>query len=292
MRDARVDKLAEIGAIARTIGWGSADILSYYQREAAEKLKVKEKKEGPVTNADIAANEYILQKLRIAVGSEEFGYLTEESYKLNGNGDRLEHRWVWIIDPIDGTRAYIKGTANYAVHIALVHEGRPVVAVVVVPEYGKLYYAQRGKGAFVERRDGSRQRVSVSKRDRLEELSLLTRRTRPGERLNQLLQGLPCQKQETPGSIGCKIAAIVEQQVDAFLTLSGRSAPKDWDFAAPELILTEAGGKLTRADGTPLRYNQEDVSQWGCAIASNGECHDELCAEVEKVLAQIDCQKV
>ncbi|WP_261204529.1 3'(2'),5'-bisphosphate nucleotidase CysQ [Laspinema sp. D2d] len=287
MTDNRLEKLEEIGAIARMIGWGSADILTYYHTDAAGKLKVREKKEGPVTNADVAANEYILQKLRIAFGSLEFGYLSEESYQSHTNGDRRAHQWVWIIDPIDGTRAYIEQNPNYAVHIALVYEGQPVVAVVAVPSAQKLYYAQRGGGAFVETRSGDRTPVKVSSRDRLQDLCLLTRRTRKGEKLDELLQRLPCQTQQYMGSIGCKIAAIVEQQVDGFISLSGRGAPKDWDFAAPELILTEAGGQLTFVDGTPLRYNQKDVNQWGCAIASNAHCHEALCQEVEKILATL-----
>ncbi|WP_156823712.1 3'(2'),5'-bisphosphate nucleotidase CysQ family protein [Oscillatoria acuminata] len=287
MMDNRLGKLEEIGAIARRIGWGSADILTYYHTDAAGKLKVREKKDGPVTNADVAANEYILQKLRIAFGSLEFGYLSEESYQSHSNGDRRDHQWVWIIDPIDGTRAYIQQNPNYAVHIALVHEGQPVVAVVAVPSAQKLYYAQRGGGAFVENRSGDRTPVRVSSRDRLEDLCLLTRRTHKGEKLDQLLQRLPCQTQQYMGSIGCKIAAIVEQQVDGFISLSGRGAPKDWDFAAPELILTEAGGRLTFVDGTPLRYNQKDVNQWGCAIASNAHCHEALCHEVEQILGTL-----
>jgi 3'(2'), 5'-bisphosphate nucleotidase len=287
MTDNRFEKLEEIGAIARMIGWGSADILTYYHSDAAGTLKVRQKMEGPVTNADVAANEYILQKLRIAFGSLDFGYLSEESYKSHTNGDRHQFRWVWIIDPIDGTRAYIQHNPNYAVHIALVYDGQPMVAVVAVPSVQKLYYAQRGGGAFVETRNGDRTPVQVSSRDRLEELCILTRRTRKGEQLDKLLKQLPCRNLQYMGSIGCKIAAIVEQQVDGFISLSGRGAPKDWDFAAPELILTEAGGQLTFVDGTPLRYNQEDVNQWGCAIASNAHCHQLLCHEVEKILASL-----
>lgn len=289
MRQSCAENLEHIGAIARSIGWESADILCYYQSETEDKLKVTQKKDGPVTNADIAASDYILQQLRIAFGSQQYRYLSEETYKADCNGDRHEHSWVWIIDPIDGTRAFIQGNPNFAVHIALVHEGRPAISVVVLPKSGKLYYAQRGGGTFVETRAGDRRPVKVSKRDRLNDLSILTRRTRPTDRLSAILQRLPCKTEQRLGSIGCKIAAIVEQEIDVFMSLSGKSAPKDWDLAAPELILTEAGGQLTHLDGTPLIYNKEDVSQWGCLIASNGHCHNELCVAVEKILTDIDC---
>ena len=103
-----------------------------------------------------------------------------------------------------------------------------------------------------------------------------------------MLQQLPYKNQKHIGSIGCKIAAIVEHQADVYISLSGKSAPKDWDLAAPELILTEAGGQFTHFDGTPLMYNQGDVSQWGGLLASNGQCHAQLCQEAERILASLD----
>jgi 3'(2'), 5'-bisphosphate nucleotidase len=159
--------------------------------------------------------------------------------------------------------------------------------VVVLPEAGKLYWAQLGAGAFVEKRDGKCTQLRVSDRSRLEDLCVVSRRTVRGERLNELLHRLPCQNQQYFGSIGCKFAAITEERADGYISLSGKSAPKDWDLAAPELILTEAGGRLTRADGTLLMYNQGDVSQWGCLIASNGNCHEELCARSAAILAHL-----
>lgn len=283
--------LQEIGAIARAVGWGTAEILDFYYNGAATRLAVQNTQEGPVTAADFAANDYILKQLRIAVGSEEFGYLSEETYKLQLEAQKsapLPQSWVWVIDPIDGTRDFIEHTGNYAVHIALVYEKRPVVAVVVLPAAGKLYYAQLGAGAFVETCDGKRTRLAVSQRNRIEDLSLLGSRTHRNNRFNQLLRRFPCKTQKFVGSIGCKIALIVEQQADVYISLSGKSAPKDWDFAAPELILTEAGGQFTHIDGTPLKYNQGDVTQWGCLVASNGTCHDALCAKAEKILADLD----
>ena len=102
------------------------------------------------------------------------------------------------------------------------------------------------------------------------------------------MQKLPCQNQKAVGSIGCKIATIVEQQADVYISMSGKSAPKDWDLAAPELILTEAGGMFTHFDGTPLMYNQGDINQWGGLLASNGQYHAELCAKAERILAGLD----
>lgn len=281
----RYEGLEEISAIARQIAWGAADILrSYYRGETdSGNLNIQNKKDGPVTAADLAANHYILDNLQACFGTQEFGYLSEETYK--SQDQQLTQPWIWIVDPLDGTRDFIDKTGEYAIHIALVESGRPILAVVAWPHAEKLYYATLGGGTFIETRDGKVTPGQVSKRNIIEEFSLVVSRTHRDERFNKLLQNLPCKKQKYVGSVGCKIATIIEQNADIYISLSGKSAAKDWDMAAPELILTEAGGKFTHHDGTPLKYNQGDVHQWGCLIASNGECHETLCGQIGAILA-------
>jgi 3'(2'), 5'-bisphosphate nucleotidase len=285
--------MRDILAIARSLGWGAADILrSYYRGEPLEdgterSLDIQNKKDGPVTAADLAVNRYVLSKLQDALGTEDFGYLSEETYKAKASPEPLPQDWVWIIDPLDGTRDFIDKTGEYAFHLALTYRGRPVLTVVACPELEKLYYATAGGGAFVEM-NGVSQPIQVSDRSPLEELTVVVSRTHRDDRFNYLLKHLPCQNQLSVGSVGGKIAAIVDQRADIYISLSSKSAPKDWDMAAPELILTEAGGLFTYVDGNPLRYNRGDVNQWGCLIASNGTCHTELCAEAARILAELD----
>ncbi|MEW6492160.1 MAG: inositol monophosphatase family protein, partial [Cyanobacteriota bacterium] len=145
-----------------------------------------------------------------------------------------------------------------------------------------------GGGTFVETPEGHTTRVQVSKRDAIADLSLVASRTHRDQRFNQLLSQLPFKEQHYVGSVGCKIATIIEQRADVYISLSGKSAPKDWDIAAPELVLTEAGGQFTHFDGTPLRYNQGDINQWGGLMASNGLCHEALCTQASAILAKID----
>lgn len=276
--------LEEILTLARSVGWGASDLLrSYYQSDLKDSLEIQNKKDGPVTIADTAVSHYILDRLKNNLGNQDFAYVSEETYQSQAG--QLNCSWVWIIDPLDGTRDFIERTGEYAIHIALVKDGRPVLAVVAWPEAEKLYYATIGSGTFGETRDGHVMPLRVSKRDRVEDLTLVVSRTHRDERFNQLLQQLPCGNQHYVGSVGCKIATIVEQRADIYISLSGKSAPKDWDLAAPELILTEAGGQFTHFDGSPLKYNQGDVNQWGGLLASNGHCHIALCAEAERILA-------
>ena len=280
--------LTEILAIARSVGWGASYILrSYYDGNLKNSLGIQNKKGGPVTAADIAVSQYILDRLQTNLGNQDFAYVSEETYQV-GQDRQLSQPWVWIIDPLDGTRDFIDRTGEYAIHIALVKEGRPVLAVVAWPEAEKLYYAILGSGTFMETRDGKVMPVRVSDLNTVEDLTLVASRTHRDQRFDHLLKQLPCRNQHYVGSVGCKIATIIEQQADVYISLSGKSAPKDWDLAAPELILTEAGGQFTHFDGSPLQYNQRDVSQWGGLLASNGHCHAALCDAAERILAELE----
>ncbi|MDJ0697710.1 inositol monophosphatase family protein [Mastigocoleus sp. MO_188.B34] len=282
--------LEEILTITRGIAWGATDILrSYYRGDNKQDLEVNYKQNEPVTVADTATNKYIVEKLQAALGSQDFGYISEETYQKQAtNGKEL----VWIIDPLDGTRDFINKTGEYAIHIALVKDKRPILAVVAQPETEKLFYAIKGQGSFLELRsstgDNCTKSLNVSVQDSLEDLTLVVSRSHRNEKLNYLLNNLPCKNQKAVGSIGGKIAAIVEQNADIYISLSGKSAPKDWDLAAPELILSEAGGTFTHFDGTSLSYNTGDINQWGGLIASNGKCHQILCEQAEKILEQFE----
>ncbi|HAC64299.1 MAG TPA: 3'(2'),5'-bisphosphate nucleotidase CysQ [Cyanothece sp. UBA12306] len=289
MKDSKqTENLTEIQEIVRSVGWGAAKILrSYYRGEVNQgNLDIQEdKKDGPVTAADLAANHYILEKLQAVFASDTFGYLSEETHQGN---EPIPQDWVWIIDPLDGTRDFIDKTGEYALHIALAYQGRPVVAVVAIPEAEKLYFACKDHGTFVENAEGKIEPIKVSTRNQLGDLFLVVSRTHRDDRFQKLIDNLPLKDRNYMGSVGGKISTILEQKSDVYISLSGKSAPKDWDFAAPELILTEAGGKFTHFDGTPLTYNKGDVRQWGGLMASNGHCHQLLCQQATELLAQID----
>ncbi len=275
----------ELLAIARTAGWKAAEILLAAQQTD---LTIDEGDDGPVTNADRAANDCILATLQSQLDPTEFAYLSEETYKLQPIRDRQPQPYVWIIDPLDGTKDFIQKTGEFAVHLALVQAGRPILAVVACPAQGKLYYAVKDRGTVVESKDGSTQRKRVSSTNQLEQLVVVTSRSHRSDRFNRLMTQFPAQHQISIGSLGGKIAAIVEQRADVYVSLSGTSAPKDWDLAAPELILTEAGGCFTRFDGSPLTYNGPDISQWGGLMASNGACHTTLCEAATRILATFE----
>ena len=266
------DRLSELYQLACTTAQGAADILLEHRSH----FEIGGDTDSPVTTADLAANDHILSNLQHHLGTEDYGYLSEETFKHQDPDDRRKD-WVWIIDPLDGTKDYIQDTGDYAVQIALAYQGRPVIAAVACPAQGKLYSALVGSGTWVEDNTGNRRQAKVSSRSRRSKMTIITSRNHRGKKLEEFIKILQIPAQRMMGSIGCKLSAIVEQDADLYLSISGETAPKDWDFAAPELILTEAGGKLTYFDGGLILYNREDVNQWKGIIASNGTCHEEIC---------------
>lgn len=288
MKVTKTKNLEEIVKVVRSVSWGAARILrSYYRGEVNQgNLDVNEdKKDGPVTAADLAANHYILEKLQEVFDTNSFGYLSEETYQKT---DPIPQDWVWIIDPLDGTRDFIDKTGEYALHIALAYKGHPVVSAVGIPEAEKLYFAAKHQGTFVETSDGTIKPIRVSERNQIEDLSLVVSRTHRDDRFQELINSLPLKECNYMGSVGGKISSILEHKSDVYISLSSKSAPKDWDLAAPELILIEAGGKFTSFDGVPLTYNKGGVEQWGGLMASNSHCHELLCQKATKSLARID----
>jgi 3'(2'), 5'-bisphosphate nucleotidase len=283
----RTVKYSEILKLTRFVAWGASDILRSFYRGERDIEANEDKKDGPVTAADLATNHYILETLQQELGTEEYGYLSEETYHTH-EGVPVDKDLVWVIDPLDGTRDFIDKTGEYAIHIALTEKGRPILSVVAVPETDKIYYALKDHGTFVENRSGESKPMRVSPRSSIEELYLVASRTHRDERFQNLLNRMPFKDRYYVGSVGCKVSTILEGQSDVYISLSGKSAPKEWDFAAPELILTEAGGQFTHFNGDPLVYNKPDAKMWGGLMASNGHCHAELCQLANQILAELD----
>jgi 3'(2'), 5'-bisphosphate nucleotidase len=117
---------------------------------------------------------------------------------------------------------------------------------------------------------------------------LVASRNHRDQRLEQLLVALALGDTRAIGSVGGKVATILRGETDLYISLSGKSAPKDWDMAAPEAVLRAAGGAFSHADGRALRYNDGDIRQAGCLIASHGASHRELCERAAAAMATID----
>ncbi len=296
--------LDDLLATLRRLAWGAADILRAYARGGvppfgfAPVLAVEHGSDGPVTAADLAVNQWLLDGLTQAFPDAPWSLLSEETAKepLDEAGDAGQEppaEWLWILDPLDGTKDFLQGTGEYAVHLALVRGRRPVLGVVLLPELEELWFGLLGEDgaageAWRENRAGERFPAALSQRRTLPELVLVASRNHRDGRLEQLLAALPLAERRSMGSVGGKVATILRGESDLYISLSGRTAPKDWDLAAPEAVLLAAGGAISHADGRPLSYNDGDSRQAGCLIASHGQAHRELCERASEAIAAID----
>jgi 3'(2'), 5'-bisphosphate nucleotidase len=253
--------------VARSAALLAGDLLRRHQR--GDRNAVAKPDGSPVTQADTEANEAILASLRRAFPNDAI--LSEESAD---DGTRSQHSRVWLVDPLDGTRDFVAGSPEFAVHIALTVQGRPTVAVVYQPATDGLFEAVAGEGAFVVK-GATRRRLSVSKHDELIGLRLGVSRYTPGPALRRLLSEAPFGLDAVPMGASTKLLAVAQGLLDACLTL--HDGEHEWDSCAPGLVVTEAGGRITDVAGTPLRYNQADVRHRRGVVVSNRQCHDPLC---------------
>jgi 3'(2'), 5'-bisphosphate nucleotidase len=220
------------------------------------------------TDADRQAQEIILNHLRRVFPTDAL-CAEETTATLTGvphTGPRL-----WIVDPIDGTRGFARKVGEFSVMIALVQEDAIAVGVVQEPAKDRLTWAVRGGGCW--RRDGaaSATRCHVTTTSDLAQATLTQSHSDPRNpsRRVRLLQ--PARVIETY-SAGVKLAQVARGEADLYLNTY--DASHDWDICAGEILVTEAGGRVTKLDGTQLRYGLPGALQTGGVLASNGWLHD------------------
>jgi myo-inositol-1(or 4)-monophosphatase len=225
-------------------------------------------KDSPVTRADHEANQKIHAILQGAF--PEYGWLSEETVDSHA---RLSRRRVWVVDPLDGTKEFIQKIPEFAVSIALVEEGVPILGVAYNP-LGKLYWAVRGQGAWCEG-----QRLHVSPTARLAEATILSSRSETKRGEWNVFTG--AFRMRPTGGIAYKLSLIATGAADASFTL----APKhEWDICAGVLLVEEAGGKVSNLDGSPVIFNQPKTLLPGL-IASNTALYGQLLQLIAKKYA-------
>lgn len=252
--------------LARAAG---AAILEHYEGPLHIKQKNYDDDTEPVTQADTIANDLIVTRLKREFPDD--GILAEESVDTKR---RLEKSRVWMVDPLDGTNGFIDGNGDFAVQIGLTENGQCVLGVVYQPLTGVLYRAVHGNGTWIERPQFEPMQAQVSDKKNLSDMRLAASRSHRSPRMNKVVARLGFPEEVQRGSVGIKIGLLIEQQCDVYIHLSPRT--KQWDTCAPEVILTEAGGRITDLFGYPLNYNVPEVQNRNGLVASNGVSHDQI----------------
>ncbi|MGE3727402.1 MAG: 3'(2'),5'-bisphosphate nucleotidase CysQ [Candidatus Sericytochromatia bacterium] len=248
-------------------------ILSFYDTDYVVQMKTGQE---PVTIADKTSSRFIVEALQKSFPRDLV--VSEESEVPGGV---QSHDRIWIIDPVDGTKEFIKHNGEFSVMIGLVEEGVPVVGVVYQPVTGYLYWASRGQGAF-SLRDQLLKPLQVSQRQSFHELCIAASRSHLTQELCDLYERLGITEIIRSGSVGLKLAMIAHQTCDLYLNLSGMTSC--WDTCAPEIILKEAGGRVSNLSGTPLDYSFQQIKNHNGVVASNGIVHDRLLERIHTVL--------
>ncbi len=235
-------------------------------------------------------NDLIIQKINQKYKDIDWEILSEENVKIDSKNCNASAEWLWVLDPLDGTKDFIQGTSNYAMHLSLNYKQKPYIGVVLIPEKDELWFAN-GEKVWCEKRDGSLIKPNLLKSKSLQDMTLVTSKNHNNETLKKLIQKINFNEVIIMGSIGCKITSIVRGESDIYISLSlpGKSSPKDWDFSAPETILKTAGGAVTNLDNEDLSYGQSNFEQGGIIVASNNYVmHKSICLEIKEIIKKYD----
>ena len=275
----------------KTFSWEASEILLYYSKilkNGKDKNSIikNNNNEDPVTLADLKVNDLIINRISKKYKEIAWTILSEENVKIGSEKCNIDSDWLWVLDPLDGTKDFIQGTRNYAMHLALNYKQKPCLGVVLIPEKDELWIST-GDKVWCERRENDEIKPTLNKKKNLKNMVIVTSKNHRNKTLKNLIDKIGFKEVKIMGSIGCKIASILRGESDIYICLSlpGQNSPKDWDFCAPEVILKAAGGEITNLDNNELRYGQSDFKQGGIIVASNNKLiHGSICLEIEEII--------
>ncbi len=234
------ERLIELSRIA-----GEA-IMQVYAKDFAVETK---QDNSPVTAADMAAHRIICDGL--AELTPDIPVLSEEAADISWERRRAWTR-LWLVDPLDGTREFVKKNGEFTVNIALIENHEPTMGVIFAPALDVMVHAERGVGAFL--RDGDDDIAIVSQRPAAAPLRVAASRSHLNDRTRRLLESLGDHERLGLGS-SLKFCRIAEGLIDFYPRFGPTS---EWDTAAGQCILETAGGAVLGLDGAPLAYNRKD----------------------------------
>ncbi len=250
-----------------------------------EGFEVEEKSQSahysePVTIADKTSSRIIVAGLNAAFPDD--AVLSEE--EVDDTERRIRKSRVWMIDPLDGTKGFTEKAGDFAVQIALTENGDPVLGVVLQPIKDILYYAVKGEGAFLVKDGDYAQTLEVSDITEFSEMTLAVSRSHRSKTMTRLVEHFGFENEYPHGSVGLKVGFLTQKVADIYIHLSPHT--KFWDTAAPQIILEEAGGKLTDIFGERIRYEIEDVKNHNGIFSTNGVSHENAVTHLRTLLTE------
>ena len=249
------------------------------------KLNIKESKKGPVTNVDLEVSNLIINSIKNNYPNIDWAFLSEENYDLDSK-KYFEKDWVWIIDPLDGTKDFINQTGEYAMHLSLAYRKKTVLGIVLIPTKDEVWFYLQGLGTWLERK-GNHISIKVNNRqENLSHMRILASKNHRDSDFELFLKKINPYKIIGMGSVGYKITNLIKGKAEIYISYAkkGGPAPKDWDMAAPEAVLKGLGGSLTYIDGDEIEFlKDKNFLQDGIIIGSLSKRHQELCDQIRKL---------
>lgn len=235
--------------------------------EAGFDVSIK-KDNSPVTEADKCANNLIVEYIK--ENFDNHYYLAEES---KDNKTRINKDYVWVIDPIDGTKEFVKKNGEFAVNIGMLHNDVPVLGIVIIPIKQKYYYAIKNQGAYVfDLITKETKRLLVSKNHNIKGSTLTISRSHSSKIEDYFIKENQITNLVRLGS-AYKVCNVAEGNADFYI----RSAPlSEWDICAPLVIIEEANGMITDFNNQPLKFNKSEVKFSNGIICSNKLMHNQI----------------
>jgi len=244
--------IQKINSIAKKAG---DEIMKIYQQDFDVDYKADN---SPLTKADIKSNEIIAESLKDLY--PEIPILSEENkeipYEIRRNWE-----YFWLIDPLDGTKEFVKKNGEFTVNIALIHKNTPVLGVIYAPALEILYYAQKEKGAFKQEKNKKPQRLPIYKHTNNDTLKVIVSKSHYNQETKYFVDNLKNKYKKTIKFIrigsSLKLCLIAEGKADIY----PRLAPTmEWDIAAGQAIVEQAGGEIVEfKTQTPLKYNKQNL---------------------------------
>jgi 3'(2'), 5'-bisphosphate nucleotidase len=240
------DLQSAVTGLAREAGRAT---MTYYGAESSPDVRHKEDR-SPVTLADEVAHDILVDGLRRIDPSTPV--VSEEAEAANFE-TRKGWRRFWLVDPLDGTKEFIKRRAEFTVNVALIEDGEPVLGVVLAPALDLLYWAVKGAGAWRETSGGSAERIYSSPQPPGQPLTVVESLSHPSPELEEYLQTIPVARRVKAGS-SLKFCWVAEGKADIYPRLG---PTMEWDVAAGDCVYRQSGRNGERP--SPLTYNKPDL---------------------------------
>ena len=261
-------KISQLETIIDAITKAGDKILEIYESD----FQVEKKDDNsPITKADLESNKIIKESLlqtRIPILSEEDA----------DDKSRMDSDKVWIVDPLDGTQDFVNKTGEFTVMVGLVENHVPVMGLVYWPTEKKLFFAEKGLGAFCHDSEGWA-KISVRGVEEITEPLALVSRHHLSDKEKEMLERLEIKNTANIGS-SLKVMEIASGRADIYLTSTNKM--KQWDTAASHCIISEAGGKMTDISGNDLIYNTVSVNHENGLLVTNRLIHPEIVSKISE----------